>query len=514
MMNEHGRRKGRIRQTTTQSQREVEILRRARDHPSVRLAFIILSVALLFVQEAGAQAPLNTALKVRSLSAEQAKEELPVHLQATVHFIESPGTIFVQDDTAGTFFRTKSPLGDLREGDVVEVDGTTFPGLFLPGINTGHFRIVSHADLPKAQPASSDDLLSARYHYQHVSVEGIVRSVVTSDESHSVLRLAMGSRVLEVRVGAAAAEHESLVDARVRITGLAAGTINDLRQLVQPYLRIANWSSIVTLEPGRELNQVPQVTTASLLQFSASGETGHRVRVEGIVTAAFADGLVFIRDEEASMAVQLDQTHEVSIGQRIIVSGFPIMDRFTPTLADATLLEATTDEAPVPLIVTRKELLKHGHDGDLITLRGTITDLYRGTDGQTLKLTADDGQSLTASLRNGDALSVDLGSEVQLTGIARVESVSGKGFNASLRPSVSGCARPKICALSELRQDSPLSACSPRSDCSRSSCSRPRFGSCSCVAKSAPCASASATRQRWRSANASRASSTIPWSRS
>ena len=389
------------------------------------LSLLILCVALPLA------AQLTDARSVRSLSAEVAKEGHPVKLRATVSFIEASGTVFVQDETAGTFLRTKPPLGDLREGDIVEAEGKTFPGLFLPGVELTSVKVVGHGEPPPSQPATYDDLLAARFHYQRVRVEGIVRSVMPQDENASVMRLAMGARVLEVRIDAPLSD-ESFVDATVRVEGLAAGTINDRRQLVQPYLRVSRWSSITTLEAARPVTELPRETTTSVLRFSASGDTGHRVTVAGTVTAVFNDGLLFIKDEDASVAVQLSDAMELSAGDRIVVAGFPVMERFTPTLVDVQVIECTTGEPIAPVSLPSSSLLKKINEGDLITLTGKVAQVLRHREGLLVTLLAGD-QTVPVMLDADEPLTIEPDSIAEVTGIVRVESVTGKGFNA--RPS-------------------------------------------------------------------------------
>lgn len=383
-------------------------------------------LALLIASSCEAQ--WSDAISVRSLTAEQASEARPVKLRATVGFIESPGTIFVQDATAGTFLRTKQPIGELREGDEVEAVGRTFPGLFLPGVEIESLRVISHGERPRAQPANYDDLALARFHYQRVQVTGIVRSVTSVEENRSVLRLAMGARVLEVRIDGVV-EGEAWVDARVRIEGLAAGSINDLRQMVQPYLRVRSSADIVVEEEARSVNDVPLTTTAGVLAFSADGEAGRRVRVRGSVTGVFDQSLVFIRDGEASVAVRLSEVPAVRIGDVVMVAGFPIMDRYAPTLVDANLLEISSGEPSIPVPLRLEEMRRKARDGDLITVRGSVVERYRSDEGQTI-IISDGGSRLPVQLESGEGIEAEIQSEVAITGICRVESVSGQGFNA------------------------------------------------------------------------------------
>jgi len=153
--------------------------------------------------------------------------------------------------------------------------------------------------------------------------------------------------------------------------------------------------------------------------------------VQGVVTAAFPDGVVFIRDEGASVAVAFDAPGAVRVGERITVQGFPIMNRFTPTLEEPRLLGVEPgpadegQEVPVAL----HEMLSRAHEGDLVRARGSVRAHFTGVAGQTLEI-EDQGVTLIAHLPDGELQPVEAGTIVELIGIARIEAMSGKGFNA------------------------------------------------------------------------------------
>ncbi len=196
----------------------------------------LLTAGFVLLTGATAVAQLRTALEVRSLSPETAETGLPVDLRGIVVFSDPPSTIFLQDNTAGTFFRLDGRVPP-APGSEVRVTGTTMRGLYLPGIHEATFEILGQPGLPAAIRATLDDLLSGRYHYQRVSVEGIVRKISSNEENTAIVRLDLGSRVIAVQVETVAEGGKDLVDARVRVTGLAAGEVNHRRQLVEPYLR-------------------------------------------------------------------------------------------------------------------------------------------------------------------------------------------------------------------------------------------------------------------------------------
>lgn len=198
-------------------------------------------------------AQLTTALDIRMLPYERSLEKLPVDLMGVIGFVESGGTAFVQDGTAGTHLHFKPVRNDLRVGDRVRVKGTSTPGLYFPGVDVLELELLGHEAPPAPVPASFDDLATGRFHYQRVLVEGLGRTLTPLDEDRSLLRLAMGSRVIEVRVDAPPESAPKIIDARLRITALAAGGINDRRQLVFPYLRVTDWSDVVISQTAPEI---------------------------------------------------------------------------------------------------------------------------------------------------------------------------------------------------------------------------------------------------------------------
>lgn len=383
------------------------------------LASGFLLAGLVITAAAARGAELTTALQVRSLSFDDAKSGIPTRLRGTVTFIEGPGAVFVQDETAGTFFRPER-LGSLRPGDIVEVTGATQPGSYLPGLGLSSYRVVGHGPLPPAATVGYDGLISGRYHYQRVAIEGIVRSVMPVGESRSVLRLDAGSRIVEAWVDAGIDDEAAIVDSRVRIEGLAAGGINRRRQLVQPYLRTRDSSEISVLEPAAPDDRVPRVAATDLLTFRVAGQGNHRVRVEGVVTAAVSKVLVFVRSGQTAFSLRFNIPTTVEIGDQIDALGFTEMGRFSASVVDARLLGRKPGPPPPPLEVDIPTVLSGVRDGDLVTLAATVTDFFRTDNGIVLSLQRQ-GQALQA---RGAFLSEDvsLGSLVQVTGICEVES--------------------------------------------------------------------------------------------
>lgn len=413
-------------------------------------SFVILSSFLILVSSFSAAAELSRALDIRTLPYERALEKLPVDLTATVGFVESGSTVFVQDETAGTHLHFKPNRSDLRVGDQVHIKGTTTAGLYFPGVDVTDVQILGHQAPPAGAPASYDDLATGRFHYQRVVVEGLGRTLTPLDENRSLIRLAMGSRVIEVRVDAPLESAPDVIDARLRITALAAGGINDRRQLVFPYLRVTDWNDIKITQPPDKPESLPIISVATLLRFGAADEPHHRARIRGTVLAAFDDGRVFLRDstpppppretpkdepskplQSPSIAIRLTTPVPLTSGLQADITGFPVMSGFSASLADALVLSSEPAESPSSSVISLKEFQDGSHDADLVQLTApaTLNDFFRTNDGYELRLTSS-GVPIRAFLLQNNPPSLEIGSSCLLTGICLVESSTDKGFRS------------------------------------------------------------------------------------
>ncbi|MCB1211842.1 MAG: sensor histidine kinase, partial [Verrucomicrobiales bacterium] len=310
-------------------------------------------------------------------------------------------------------------------------------------------------DAPPPASATFADLMAARYHYQRVNVIGIGRSIRTADENRTVLRIAMGDRQLEVKIDAPPPENRSTyIDARLSVTGLAAGSINDRRQLTQPYLRVPNWQSITIADPAPRPEEMSITPVAGLLRFQAGGEEVEmrRVRISGVTLAVLAEHTLFLRDPDSpapprpnraddttpprndpsTIAIHLDEEPAVKVGQRVEVIGFPAMEKIAASLADAELAKIDPNspaEPPKPTQLTIAEVFANSHDADLVQVSAKLQDSYITPQGTEMRLQSSTGQ--LRALLPGAAPTLPDGAILRLTGICRVESSFDKGFRSN-----------------------------------------------------------------------------------
>jgi len=374
-------------------------------------------------------AQLGTALEVRSLDFEQATEGFEVELEGIVIFSDPPATAFLQDETAGTFFRLEGRPPP-RAGARVRVRGHSFPGLYLPGVERTEFEVIGYEGLPAGREVDYDDLASGRYHYERVSLEGIVRSLRPDGEGVTLVRLATGARILEVRVEEIPPDEDRLSDSLVRVSGLAAGRINHRRQLVEPYLRCQDWGELEVLRPAPALGALRIISPEELMAFDVRGRAGHRVRVAGTVLASLPQGELFLRTGDTALGVRLSEpSPRLRGGDAVEVVGFPEMGQFSASLADAILLDHVRgEEPPEALRIEWSEAYDGTRDSDLVTLEGTVSDWYREARGAVVVLRQDRRSIQVRSPALPDP--IPLGSYVEATGICRVEATRGAQYRS------------------------------------------------------------------------------------
>ncbi len=339
-------------------------------------------------------------------------------------------SIFLQDDTGGTFItQIKADLHQLAPGDVITVEGVTHVGLFMAGVKEARARKTGRAELPLAVPVSYDDLLSGRYHYERVEVAGIVRSTRWQQSRRCpILTLAMGTRKLDVEIVVPGFTNlPQLVDAKVRIQALAGGYMNLRRQLISPELLVSRVEDLrVETPPLSNPFDGPFIPAAAILNFNPAGESGHRVRVRGIVTYHNAGETLFLRDGEdgllvraATMGSPPGTGHAAQPGDLVEVAGFPAMGHFSACLEDASFRVIGRKSAPLPVPSSIAEVMLGTNDANLVALEGKLLDIVGSARETTLVV--GDGATIFRARLSGKPPQLRSGSKVRLSGVCLIK---------------------------------------------------------------------------------------------
>lgn len=351
----------------------------------------------------------------------------PVEIEATVTFVDPGGTVFLQDESGATFIRNSKFGLTMRPGMRLRIKGTRVPGLYIGGIAQDSVDVLGEGPVPTPVKVTPDELADGRYHYHLVELQGVGRSMEITGENTASLRLNTRSGLAEVRFDQNPPEdtHE-FVDAELKVVGLAAGAINDRRQLVRPYIRVADVRAI-TIEmgpPADPFAQEPE-SVAALLAAASRNPDIHRVKVKGTALSGILGGGFYLREGRKSLFVHTPYAEPLQPGDEVEALGFPQMGNFSAMLADAVFRVTASGTPPSPTAVTAKELANGSCDSELVVVTARI--LQRSVIGNAWVAEVEN-ISFRVIGPPDVAMDFEPGSRVQFTGLCRVNATRSEGY--------------------------------------------------------------------------------------
>lgn len=375
---------------------------------------------------------LRTAQEIRQLSATEAARRYPVQLKGVLTFFDqrTPGKEFrfLQDDTAGIYIYPPADVAGAAAGQQAEVDGFTGPGEFAPVVIVDHIRIVGPGTFPAAKPVSFEQLSSGQEDSQFVELHGVVRSVRLEEQRfYFLIELATGEGRLTVRAKELPVSRpEDLIDSTVRVRGVCFTQFNRQHQLFNFGLLVPRLEDLIVEKTApADPFAAPVRPLSSLLQYSAQGASGHRLKVVGTVTLRFGDRL-YIQDEQQGLCIQTGPNGRAAVGDRVEVLGFPARGEYTPMMESGIFRKVEPGPAVNPVKVTVDDALKGDYDCRLVTLEATLLD--RAQHSQEPFLALQSGGFVFHAYLHGQEGNADLerlqtGSRVSVTGVCVVEAV-------------------------------------------------------------------------------------------
>lgn len=406
-----------------------------RNHPKTASRFTAPSlaaqvVALLVIGAVfPAHLPAQTLTTAREVAAfilpEEDAQPAKVQIEATVTFIDPGNTIFLKDDTGATFVRAAKSNPRPAIGDRLRISGVTHNGLIIGGINPTTIQTLGSGPTPAHQEVTLDDLASGKYHYHLVSVSGVGRSLHRLSENSLSLRLLVRGRVLEVRFDEAPLDPEGWVDAELTIRGLAAGDINDRRELVMPYIRVRSIDDVQVTRPAP--TNPFEAAAVPLSELQRAITDSHRVKVRGTALSSPLAGGVFLRQDNGSVFVRTTET-SIRPGNIVDALGFPEMGAFSAHLAEAECRVSGSEPPPAPVSVT-PAALSDGRDAELISVDASV--LQRVDRSQRSELVVQAG-SVVLNVSAPSLLADEMreGALLRLVGVCRVSATRSDGYRA------------------------------------------------------------------------------------
>jgi signal transduction histidine kinase len=385
----------------------------------IRTVFLLLLATIAGSEEPSQVRTLTDIASIRNLTPEEASRAYPVRLSAVVVF-STPPLFFIHDGKTSIFGQWPFLDAPPAPGDRIDVAGETWPGQFAPVVNLTRVEVVGHGAMPEARRVSVDELLSGAYDAQWVELDDLIVHGVEPD----VLHVAAGQRefTIWVRETPFSPLPTDLLDARVRVRGVASTSFDELRQFRGFGLNVPSHKDVIVLERGlAEPFEQPIRAIGSLFRFSLEGMSSHFVHIQGVVLFTTTHSL-YVRDDTGIIEARTREAPTVKVGDRAEVAGFPSVGEY-PALHDAVVraVGRASLPAPIPVIDPRVVLTHHyARSYEWIQIDGELLDDARVGGDDVLTLRRQD-VVFTARLATAGAKAWATGSRLRLVGVWKTE---------------------------------------------------------------------------------------------
>lgn len=376
----------------------------------VRFQFLCLAVALALIGgsvdgQGGAATPGGAITRIRDVRAlpdDALKARPAVRLNGVVLRYWTQGSSFILQDESDAIYvelARSSATGkaipmrtSMDAGSVVEITGVATAGKFAPIVSvqdsTG-IRVLGTAPLPAPLPLTAEAALGGRLDAHLVVVEGVVRRTRSRSASSprslgtQSLELVFDTTRLVVLLSGEDADWNSLINARIQVTGISSGIWNNRKQIAAPCLmQIARRDITVLRAAPAEPFAIPVRSVADIMRYRPEDAPGHRLRIAGTVLHALPDGQVFVFDSEKTARVECTTPSAVAVGDAVDAVGFPGMRERAPLLEDA-VLRVRGHQATLPEAAPRQaaSLLEQSHDYELVRMDAVLLETQRTKSG-------------------------------------------------------------------------------------------------------------------------------------
>lgn len=389
----------------------------------------VLLFLLLTLQVASALETLTSLQSIRALSRTESEKKYPVHIEATVTLYNPDNRdLMLFDGRFGMFVLSPELEGGITRlelGDRVRVDGQTFFGGFVASIDHARVTLLSKGQPPVAQKVQAEDLLSPSLCLAWVEVPAILVGVIQGGEFYTFIAEVHGWswRVMLPRGEKDDEKAARLMQREVKIRGIVGNNVNKQGQITSRLLYVPDFSQIIPVSPPQitDTDSIPIVAIDQLLS-KADIPLRSRVRIEGIVTYVSTEG-VYVRGPGGSLLVHTANPDVVTIGDRIVATGFPAMSPFRPVFRAAQIKKINHGTSPTPLPLTFDPELLPLLQAELVTTDVSLLALRDTDKGYVLQCRSGD-RFFEALLPVGNNVpsSVSAGASLRLTGICELET--------------------------------------------------------------------------------------------
>ena len=369
------------------------------------------------------------------LTNEEASKNIPVQMEGTVTWTPSTGhDFFVQDNGVGVYILFSKNIG-LLPGDRVAITGVT-QGSFRPEIQSSEVRLIAHGKLPAPQPAKFEDLIEAKWDSRYVQVKGRVLAATREGPQPTDgvrIRLGMELGTLEAVVDRPGnLKVEDLLDAEVRLTGVAGGQFDSRIQMSGILLNVNSADDVVVLHSRTsDPWALPAMPMESVIAAYRSNNQSQRVRITGTLTYFEPGSLAVVENHGVGTLVKTRSHEPIHTGTGVEAIGFPAVDQESVRLENGQIRELKQTTLAQPRTIAWESASLGEYAYALISMEGEVVAVVPDSQADMIVLKSH-GHLFSAMLRqrssdatpdaDGDLPLPTVGSTVRVTGVCFVDS--------------------------------------------------------------------------------------------
>lgn len=385
---------------------------------------------------------------IADLRSDLSGEQRRVRIRGVVTWRRKAGAI-VQDDSGGIWIDVanavaggllpaeRTGLDGVAAGIEVEIDGLVHRGGYAPNLLPTAIRGLGPAPEPVARPPDRGRFFSGADDCLRVTARGVVQGYRDDRDSWLLLMQDAGRGFsASVPKDLLAEDPERLVDAEVRLSGVATSHFNARGQFLAPRLAVVHADDVVIEQPAAGPPfAAPPVPLAAIAQFRPEAEAGHRVRTRGVVTHAVPGSFLYLQDGTIGVRVETPDRSAFAAGDEVEAAGFVHQRQGLAGVVEAAVRRIDRGTAPLPVRIRPEEILRINaaatragriatpgdHLGCLVTFPARIVEYqHRDAGGIILLAAGDEGLAAIASpAAFAMVRRFAIGSEVTVTGIVQ-----------------------------------------------------------------------------------------------
>jgi len=295
---------------------------------------------------------LTNFAQVRALSQEEAKQHIPVRLDAIVLGADPaiPWNFFLHDGTAGCYVQllpgTNTPYFSL--GTKLRLNGISQSLGYYPSVTRAQVEVIGKGEIPAPVRLLADQIFSPELDSAWVEVPARIVGYETGDKRFTLDIQVYGllfKAELPLQNGAEA-QAAALMQRPVLVRGILGTIFNRQWQMTDRHFFVPSFASIISTLPPASGQAEPLIKVVQILT-GGFGPQDH-IRVHGVVTQTDAKGF-YLRDDSGSTLVYDGQTKRFPPGAQVEVTGFGDVAPFRPILR-ATRVAKLAQTNPPPAV--------------------------------------------------------------------------------------------------------------------------------------------------------------------